>query len=399
MRARFDIDRLTMRPRTVGRFAGVPVSVHPAVGLLALILIVQEGLLIGHGALGFLLALLLVVLLFAAVLLHEAGHALMALHYGLEVSDISLSPLGGASRIERLPRHSIAETLIALSGPLVNLAIAVALLPVVVLFGFLAGYSSFGDVTAGAFRSAGPLSLLLSFFILNLLLLMFNVLPAFPMDGGRILRAILARRVGRETGTQIAVIIGQVLGGLLVLSALVWQLWALIVVGVFVVIAAQAEVRQVRLEGAMRRLHVGAYALWENGGLSPASPLTVALRGGPRDSAVTENGRVVGMVWRYQLLHDLQGGAGQRTVADVMDTMIVTADMSDSVYDVEQWMQQADRWAIPVVDERGFYRGIFTADRFVHVRRHVDETAGGPPRWLVLGYDQLRTLLRRLPGS
>ena len=387
-----------MRPRTVGRFAGVPVSVHPAVGLLALILILQEGLLIGHGAVGFVLAVLLVVLLFAAVLLHEAGHALMALHYGLEVSDISLSPLGGVSRIERLPRHSIAETLIALSGPLVNLAIAVALLPLVMLGGFIAGYGSFGEVMAGAFRTANPLSLLLSFFILNLLLLLLNVLPAFPMDGGRILRAMLARRVGRETGTQIAVMTGQVLGGVLVLSALVWQLWALIVVGVFIIVAAQAEFRQVRLEGAMRRLRVGAYTLWEDGGLSPSSPLTVALRGGPRDSAVTENGRVVGMIWRHHLLHDLQGGAGQRTVADVMDTMIVTANADDSVYDVEQWMQRADRWAIPVVNEDGKYRGIFTADRVIHVRRHVDEAVGGPRRWLEIGYDRLRALMRRLPG-
>ncbi len=366
-----------MRTYLLGRFAGIPISVHPSVALLAVILILQQGLLVDRGAAGYVLAGVLVALLFGAVLLHEFGHALMARHYGLSVSDISLSPLGGISRIESLPRNPNVEMVIALSGPLVNLAIGVALIPPIVILGFMAGYSSLSDVLRDTVSGVGLIPLLVSFSIVNLLLLVFNLLPAFPMDGGLIFRALLAGRMGRETGTRVAVLTGQGLGVALIIAAVVWQLWALILIGMFVIIAAEAEWRSVQLEAAMRRLKVGAYALWDMGGLSLDHPLTFALRGGPRDSVVTDdNGVVVGMVWRHQLLHELQGGAGRRTVADIVDRNIVTADVSDSLHDIEQWMQTTNRWAIPVTED-GYYKGIFTADRFVHVRRRIADGSGG----------------------
>lgn len=363
--------------------------------LLALILIVQQGLLVDRGVPGYLLAVILVALLFAAVLLHEFGHALMARHFGLSVSDISLSPLGGVSRIERLPRNTTVEMIVALAGPLVNLAIAVALVPPIVVLAFIAGYASIGDVLSDTVSGVGPIPLLVSFSILNLLLLLFNLLPAFPMDGGRILRALLAGRMGHEAGTRVAVVTGQVLGGALIVAAVIWQLWALILIGAFVIIAARSEWRDVQLEAAMRRLQVGAYALWDRGGLSPSHPLTFALRDGPRDSVVTDRGVVVGMVWRHQLLHELQGGAGNRTVADIVDHDIATADVGDSLHDVEQWMQRTERWAIPVT-ENGMYRGIFTADRFVHIRRRIADGAGGPGQTGVGWTDRARRSLRQV---
>ena len=383
-----------MRTYLLGRFAGIPISVHPSVALLAVILILQQGLLVDHGVAGYLLAVVLVGPLFGAVLLHEFGHALMAQHFGLRVSDISLSPLGGISRIERLPRNPGVEMVIALSGPLVNLAIAVALIPPIVLLGFIAGYSSVADVLRDTVSGVGLIPLLVSFSIVNLLLLVFNLLPAFPMDGGLIFRALLAGRLGRERGTRVAVLTGQALGVALVVAAVVWQLWALILIGVFIVVAAQAEWRSVQLETAMRRLRVGAYALWDMGGLSLDHPLTFALRGGPRDSVVTEGGVVVGMVWRHQLLHELQGGAGRRTVADIVDRNIVTADVNDSLYEIERWMQQTNRWAIPVTED-GYYKGIFTADRFVHVRRRIADGSGHPRQWASGLIDDTRRYLRR----
>ena len=359
-----------MRSLPVGHILGIPVSIHPTVGILAAVLIVQQGVLVDRGREGFVLATLLVVLLFASVILHEIGHAVMARHFGLIVSDISLSPIGGVARIERLPHHSPVETLVALAGPLVNLAIAVALVPLLVVLAFVAGYSSVSELLTNAFTGTGPVALIVSFLLLNLLLLVFNLLPAFPMDGGRILRSLLAGRFGREQGTRIAVVTGQVLGVVIVAAAFIWHLWALIPVGAFVAIAAQTEWRDVQVDQALRRYRVGPYALWDSGGLEPTRPLSFALRGGPRDCVVTRNGRVIGMVWRHQLLQALQGGTGQRQVSDIMDTDIVTADVDDSLHDVEQWMHETNRWAIPVT-EAGVYRGIFTADRFVHIRRRL----------------------------
>ncbi len=202
------------------------------------------------------------------------------------------------------------------------------------------------------------------------MIVLFNLLPAFPLDGGRVLRAGLSAVVGREPGTRVAAIVGQALALGLAVLGLWLRIFTLPLIALFVAVVAQAEWRAVRLEGAMRRLRVGQFALWDMGGIAPHHPLTYALRGGPRDVAVTDNGRVVGMLWRNQLLRALHGGASGRTVADVMDTEVVTADVDDSVYDVQQRMNQLNRWAFPVIED-GQYRGIFTADRFVHVYRQL----------------------------
>jgi CBS domain-containing protein len=120
----------------------------------------------------------------------------------------------------------------------------------------------------------------------------------------------------------------------------------------------------------MRRLRVGQFALWDHGGIAPTQPLILALTGGPRDLVVTDGGRVVGMLWRHHLLSGLNGGAGDRKVADVMDSDVPTADVDESLYDVQQRMARLNRWAVPVT-EGGLYRGIFTADRFLHVYRQL----------------------------
>jgi CBS domain-containing protein len=129
----------------------------------------------------------------------------------------------------------------------------------------------------------------------------------------------------------------------------------------------------------MRRLRVGQYAIWDMGGVAPTEPLTFALRGGPRDIAVTQKGQVVGMLWRSNLLEALAGGVPGRTVADVMDPSVHVADINDSIYDVQQQMYRMHRWAVPVVDG-GRYRGIFTADRYIALYRQITPgIAGGTP--------------------
>ncbi|CAN0501097.1 unnamed protein product, partial [Phaeothamnion confervicola] len=99
-------------------------------------------------------------------------------------------------------------------------------------------------------------------------------------------------------------------------------------------------------------------------------PLTFALRGGPRDIVVTENGYVLGMLWRTDLLEALRGGHADALVGDLMDSAIPVADIDDSIYDVQRRMNETNRWAVPVTED-GLYRGIFTADRFVHLYRQI----------------------------
>jgi Zn-dependent protease len=356
----------------LGRIREVEVKLHPTFGLVVLYVIFNWG----SGSAGLdsaaaiFYGLLLVGLVFVCVLLHELGHSFMAMHYGIRVHDVTLSVIGGVARIEHFPARPGTEILIALAGPAVNVAIMVALAPLVLLYGVIQGLSSPWEYLERLFDvSAG--GLLLAVFYANAMIVLFNLLPAFPMDGGRILRAGLTLMVGRETGTRTAVLIGQGLAVILAVGSLFWlHSFSTPLIALFIIVVAQAEGRAVRLEGAMRRLRVGQFALWDMGGIAPHQPLTYALRGGPRDVAVTEDGQVVGMLWRNQLLHALRSGTHGMTVADVMDDTVMTADVDESVYDVQQRMNQLNRWAFPVIED-GQYRGIFTADRFVHVYQQL----------------------------
>jgi len=212
----------------------------------------------------------------------------------------------------------------------------------------------------------------------NLLIVVFNLLPAFPMDGGRVFRAGLTALVGREAGTRVAVLVGQAFAvALLVFSLFVAQSVILGLLAVFIFVVAYAEGRAVRIESTLRRLRVGQFALWDMGGIAPELPIAYALRGGPRDMAVTKDGQVIGMLWRNRLLAELGTRAPGRTVGEVMERDTLTVEIDCPVYDVHQLMIDHNRWAIPVT-ESGAYRGIFTADRLLHIYHQLTPD---PLRW------------------
>ena len=272
--------------------------------------------------------------------------------------------------MEQLPAEPRAEVLIAMAGPAANFALVVALAPVVLLIGVLSGFSSLEDYASTVFHPslAGLATTLL---YANVLIIVFNLLPAFPMDGGRVFRAGLTTVLGRETGTRVAVLVGEALAVLLLLfSIFVAQSVILVLLSVFVMIVAYGEDRAVRVESAMRRMRVGQFALWDMGGIAPDQPLATALRGGLRDIAVTRDGRVVGMLWRNRLLAELGKTANGRTVAEVMERDPLTVDADMPIYDVQRLMDEHGRWAVPVL-EAGMYRGIFTGDRFLHIYRQL----------------------------
>lgn len=373
-----------MRSFPLGRIRGIQVSVHPSFALIVLFVAIDQRRLGGGGAGPYLFALLLTALVFVCVVLHELGHSFMAMQYGIRVHGITLWPMGGVAVMEQVPTRPAAETLVAIAGPAVNMAIAVALVPWLIGYGVVRGFTGLGDYLAEV-AAGGSFGALLGYLLLvNVMLIAFNALPAFPMDGGRVLRAGLSAAIGREKGTRTAVLVGQAFAVGFIGFGIWFQYWSLLLVGLFVLVAAQAEGRTVRLESAMRRLQVGQFALWDRGGIGRHHPLTYALRGGPRDLVVTDEGRVVGMLWRAQLLNALNGGSGARIVEEVMDADVVTADVDDSVYDVQQRMHRLNRWAVPVVED-GQYRGIFTAERFVHVYRHL---APAPARSRSTGFAQ-----------
>ncbi len=192
--------------------ADIPVKIHWTFGLLILALL-YLAYVSGFNlqVVGWLA--LFIVSLFVCIVLHEYGHALTARRYGVKTRDIILSPIGGVARLEQLPDKPMQEFFIALAGPLVNVAICFAMVPYFMWYSFdglwevVEAYRHQGGTSFSDF-SVNFLPLL---FLLNILLAGFNLLPAFPMDGGRVFRALLSLRFGRRRATRIASLLGQFL--------------------------------------------------------------------------------------------------------------------------------------------------------------------------------------------
>jgi Zn-dependent protease len=356
-----------LRSISIGQMFGVDLRIHPTVVFAALWIIWEFGIRSHDGWVGAVYGLMMLLLVMGCVVLHEFGHSFMAREYGSGTRDITIYPLGGAAYIERMPADPRAEAAVTIAGPLVNVAIAASMFPIVVAVGLIDNRTSVDDFLS-AMIEPGITGLLVSMLIFNIVNFFFNLIPAFPMDGGRLVRAGLTSLVGRDRATDVAVVFGYLIAGAMVIAGIVAEAPTLPLIGLFVMYQAYVEGKGVRIESMMRRMHVGQFALWDGGGVEPNEPLKLALGGGARDVAVTENGRVIGMLWRNDVLLSLRLGAGDASVNEVMDRHPFTATAATSVYEVHQLMEETNRWAVPIV-EGDVYRGIFTVDRLMHVYR------------------------------
>lgn len=373
----------------LGSANGIAIRMHPSFVFVLLWVVYQWGIHDGAGITGAVFGLAVLTAVFACVLLHELAHAIVAMRYGVGVHDITLLPFGGVARVEYTPLSPRTESFIALAGPAANLIIAVALLPLVLMIASARELSDpigvvllINEISAAGF--------IVYLWFANLLLAAFNMLPAFPLDGGRVLRAMLASFRGQLQATRIAVAIGMLFALLLAIGGLAIGDYLMPLVSVFVIVVAYMEFRQVATETALRGLPVGQYALWDGGGIGPDEPLAVAISGGPRDLAVVDNGAVIGMLWRRELMNHLNGQRRRLTVADVMDRDVHVVEGDDSLYDVHLWLMASQAPAVPVC-EQGRYRGVVTAERMWHVYDHVQHRQFG---W----YRQSLRLVRRRLG-
>jgi Zn-dependent protease len=229
----------------LGKFFGIDTYVHGTFWLLPLFVLFSDaGTSFGHMA----FSLLFVFGLFFCIALHEVGHALAARAYGIRTRDITLYPIGGVASLERMPERPWREVAVALAGPAVNVAIALGLLGGLVLSGLALPWDGEPDVVT---EFVGQM------FVANVFLCLFNLLPAFPMDGGRVLRALLATRMDRVRATEVAVTVGTVVAGVLIAAGLALPMYNLILVAVVVWLLGQAELTGVRFASVARR--VGMY--------------------------------------------------------------------------------------------------------------------------------------------
>ena len=243
---------------------GIPVFLHWTFGLIFLYILWHSQ----AESLGVTETIWMTVLfmsLFVCVLLHEYGHAIAARRYGVKTRDIVLMPIGGVARLERMPEKPFQEFVVAIAGPLVNVAIAIVLF---VGISFTAEEGSFGEMLLVAVQtpnigqelateSGYLMAPVMHFFIYlaftNVILVIFNMLPAFPMDGGRVFRALLSMWLGRPKATKIAAGLGQIIAILLVGTG-IWNSDVMLsVLGIFVIYAARAENDNVQTEDLLSR--------------------------------------------------------------------------------------------------------------------------------------------------
>jgi Zn-dependent protease len=238
----------------VGKAFGIPVYVHPTFLLLPLYVLIQTR---GAGPVTVLFSLAALLAIFACVVLHEFGHALTARAFGIGTRDVTLYPIGGVARLERMSERPIEEVLIALAGPAVNFALVVLLAPVV-LAAWASGLLG-GDVAAPTLEQGFlPLAARFAATLLagNFILMAFNLLPAFPMDGGRVLRALLALGLGHLRATEIAAAVGMCVAVLIGAATFFLGNPMLVVLAAFVCLMGQMELMVVRRREAMRQVSV-----------------------------------------------------------------------------------------------------------------------------------------------
>lgn len=237
----------------IAKVRGIDVKIH-ATFVFALI----WGALIWGGGRpeGWIYGAFLTIVLFAVVLAHEFGHAIAAQRFGIKVQDIVLLPIGGVARLSRMPDKPGQELVVALAGPFVNLAIALVLAPVL-LFGVAQQMQAGGGFSLPAIAQPGLFNLVAFMVVVNISLLVFNMIPAFPMDGGRVLRALLALKLPYARATNIAALVGRMFAIAFGVFGLMTGNLGLALVAMFVFFGAGAENQEVTQRETLRGITVG----------------------------------------------------------------------------------------------------------------------------------------------
>jgi Zn-dependent protease/CBS domain-containing protein len=344
----------------VATIAGIPVRIHATFGLL-LVFIFGLHLAGGSGVAQSLEGVGLVLAVFACVVLHEFGHAIAARRYGVRTRDITILPIGGVARLERIPKEPFQEIVVALAGPAVNLLIACLLLPA--LASFLSGLDR-PEAMATAIHG----NLLAELFTINVFLAIFNLVPAFPMDGGRVLRALLATRLDYVRATRIASSVGQGIALLFGLLGLFGNPM-LLFIALFVFIGAGQEAAQVQMRSAFDGVPVLRAMVREFHVVRVDAPLSAAvellLAGHQHDFPVLDsdaNGAPVGMLMRSDLMKALAAGDTSRPIREVVRTACGVAHPREMLEPVFQRMQERGCTAMPVVSDDGAVVGMLTLE-------------------------------------
>ena len=306
----------------------------------------------------------IIVALFVCVLLHEYGHSLVAQRLGIEIADITILPIGGLARLKSLPEKPWDEVKIAVAGPLVNVVLAPIFFGMAILLG--------GRLTAppdilGGVQSAAQVFVYLG--LINVALVVFNLIPAFPMDGGRVLRGLLATRLGPVRATDISSAVGQFFAAAFFLIGLLSGNILLALIAVFIFFGASGEAQMVRQRELMRGLLVsdvmGSRRRTET--VTPyrtfGQVLDMVIHGYQEDfPVVDEGGNLIGMITRNEIMTAAHSPERYASVRDVMKTDFPTISPDADLFtDGARILQESSLRALPVV-KAGDLVGMLTMD-------------------------------------
>lgn len=336
----------------IGQYNGIGVYIH-ATFLLIIAWVIYVYWRQGHDLQATLSGIIFVLAIFGCVVLHEFGHALTAQKYGIKTRDITLLPIGGVARLERMPDKPVQELWVALAGPFVNIVIAVVLYLWIQATGGIQPLDVL-SVSGGSFAER--------LMAVNIFLVVFNMIPAFPMDGGRVLRALLALKISYSRATQIAATIGQGIALLFGLAGLFTNP-ILIFIALFVWIGAAQEASMTKIKSALSGILVTQAMVTDFKSVAPDDTLEELVRltmaGTQQDFPVTQGDKVVGMVTHKDLISSLSERGPSARVSSVMRREFAVAEPNEMLEIAFMKLQTSGCHTLPVV-RNGVLTGLLT---------------------------------------
>jgi len=339
----------------IAKIAGIEVRIHLTFLLLLAWIAISYYQTGGRDAaiegVGFIL------IIFGCVLLHEFGHAIAARAFGILTPDITLLPIGGVARIQRMPDKPWQELVVAVAGPLVNVVIAI------ILF-IILGFQMDWNLATNLSDPEG--SMLAKVASVNVMLVVFNMIPAFPMDGGRVLRSLLAMKMGNARATQIAARTGQALAFVLGFIGLFANPF-LIFIALFVYLGAASENAMAQMKDISTGVRVGDAMVTEWVSLSETDTIDTAIEALLRTSqqefpVLNPSGGLAGILTRDPMIRALRETGPATPVIEVMQTCARTVSAHDPFEDAFRTMQEEGCPALPVVDRAGRLIGLVTTE-------------------------------------
>jgi stage IV sporulation protein FB len=338
----------------IGVIRGTVLRVH--VTFLLLLLWIGIGQYMQGGMQAAVQGVAFIVLVFACVVLHEFGHVFAASRYGVQTPDVTLLPIGGVARLSRIPEKPSQELAVAVAGPAVNVVIAAVLY---LVLGHLPNASAIE-------MQDDRIGLLERLASVNVFLVLFNLIPAFPMDGGRVLRALLAWRLGFARATQVAATIGQGLAFVFGLLGLFGNPM-LLFIALFVYLGAASEAHSVQLRQVARGMLAADAMITHFASLGPHSTVAEAVQDLIRTTqhefpVVDGAGRLRGVLTREAMIQALRDQGPEVPVLQVMQRDIPTVQMRQSLADALRLLQEQQPPAVGVLDAGGRLAGLITTE-------------------------------------